>query len=82
MVDGSISKALVDIFVSELGVERDEITESLAYNSITEWDSVAHMHLIAAIEETFGVEIPDGEVSEMTTFAKAVETVLRLLGHA
>ena len=32
--------------------------DELEYNTIPEWDSVAHMTLIAALEEAFDIKIP------------------------
>lgn len=74
----SISSRLLDIFVNELGVDAADVTDDLQYNLAPEWDSVGHMHLIAAIEEQFGLEIPDEDVVEMTSYGKVRAILSRL----
>ncbi len=75
----SISNKLREIFATELGVDLSDVADTLQYNMIPEWDSVGHMHLVAAIEEEFAIEIPDDDVAEMTVFNKVVETVSHIL---
>ncbi|MCB0476344.1 MAG: acyl carrier protein [Flavobacteriaceae bacterium] len=76
----TILEKLRGIFASELGLEKAEVDGTLQYSMIPEWDSVGHMHLVAAIEEVFSIEIPDNDVAEMTTFNNVVDTVSRLVG--
>jgi acyl carrier protein len=35
---------------------------------VEQWSSLAHLDLILAIEEEFGVTIPDEEVGDLTSF--------------
>lgn len=37
------------------------------------WDSLGHVKLVAAIENTFGLEIDTGEALELTSFQKTRE---------
>ncbi len=80
MDKAAVAAKLAEIFVNELGVDEADINDDLHYNVAPEWDSVGHMHLIAAIEEEFAIEIPDDAVVEMTSHGKVVEIVLRLVG--
>ena len=41
-------------FVESFGVSEDQL-EALEYQGITEWDSVGHMQLIAALEDAFDI---------------------------
>jgi acyl carrier protein len=61
---------LKNIFVRELGLEPDEITEDLSYGATPEWDSVGHMHLVTAIEEEFEITFDDTAIGELTTLLK------------
>lgn len=61
---------LRDIFVAELGIESAEISPGLQYGAVPEWDSVAHMHLVAALEEAFDISLSDDDISRMTSFSE------------
>lgn len=43
---------------------------SIAYGETTEWDSVAHMQLVAALEATFGIMIDTDDVIAMSDYAE------------
>lgn len=60
-------------FLQALNVERERITDDLAYNTIAEWDSVAHMALIAEIESAFGIMIDTDDIIDMSSVGKARE---------
>jgi acyl carrier protein len=70
---------LQSIFAESLGIELSTVTDDLLYASIPEWDSVAHMALIAAIEEGFDIMIDTEDVIDMSSFAKAKEIVRKYL---
>jgi acyl carrier protein len=65
--------------VQTFAIERDQVTPTLAYQSIPQWDSVAHMVLVAEIENTFNVTLDTDEIIEMSDVAKAIE-ILRKHG--
>ncbi len=60
-------------FVEGLSLPRDIDFGSLTYRSIDEWDSVAHMLLVAEIEDTFDVMLETQDVIDMSSFKKAEE---------
>ncbi|MGB3148107.1 MAG: acyl carrier protein [Paracoccaceae bacterium] len=74
------SGRLRDIFVQELGLDPEEINESLAYGVTPEWDSVGHMHLVAAIEDAFDFAFGDTEISELTSFSQVAKAVASRVG--
>lgn len=65
------------IFAESLGIEEEKITEDLTYNSIPEWDSIAHMALISEIDDQFDTMLDTEDVLEMSTFAKAKEILAK-----
>ncbi|WP_312707824.1 acyl carrier protein [Stenotrophomonas sp.] len=69
------------VFARVLGIGADQVTDELRYNTIPQWDSIAHMSVIAALEETFGVMIDMDEVIDMSSVGKARE-ILRKHGAA
>ena len=64
---------LRSIFSEALGIGKDKCEDSLEYNSIPEWDSVAHMTLIAGIDEGFGIMLETDDVIDMSSFGIAKE---------
>lgn len=65
------SSVLVACFVEALGVDEKIVVDDLEYNSIAQWDSVAHMALIAALEERFDIMLDTDDIIDMSSVAKA-----------
>jgi len=70
---------LVKVFAEALGVKEEIITDELQYNSITQWDSVAHMSLIAEIEDAFEIMLDTDDIIDMSSPKKALEIVEKYL---
>ena len=66
---------LINSFISALGVEESAIVDSLEYNTIPQWDSVAHMALIAALEEVFDIMMDTDDIIDMSSVAKSKEII-------
>ena len=69
---------LRDCFSRSLGIPLERVTDSLAYNSLKEWDSVAHMALVVELESEFDVMFDTDDILGMSTVAKAREILTRL----
>lgn len=67
------TKKLTEVFTEALGVNEDIINDNLEYNSITEWDSVAHMTLIAELEDSFDIMLDTDDIIDMSSVGKAKE---------
>lgn len=67
------TQKLKTIFAEALGIEETVVTDDLSYNSIPEWDSVAHMALVAEIDDQFDIMLDTDDVLDMSSFAKAKE---------
>jgi acyl carrier protein len=68
-----MSKPLEDVFSETLGIDRARVVDGLEYNSIKEWDSVAHMALIAALEENYDIMLETEDVIDMSSVGRARE---------
>lgn len=60
-------------FADALQIEMALVSDDLSYQSITEWDSIAHMVLINEIETNFNVIIDTDDVIDMSSVSKAKE---------
>lgn len=67
------SEKLRNIFVDTLSVDSSVVTDSLKFNSIPEWDSIAHMALVTEIDDVFNIMLETDDVLDMSSFAKAKE---------
>ncbi|NLL18125.1 MAG: acyl carrier protein [Clostridia bacterium] len=62
------------IVVEQLGVEEDEVTMETSFESLNA-DSLDVVELVMALEEEFGLEIPDEDAEKLVTVKAAVEYV-------
>jgi acyl carrier protein len=72
-----MTKPLEDIFSETLGIDKQRVVDSLEYNSIKEWDSVAHMALIAALEEAYDIMLETDDVIDMSSVGRAREILAK-----
>ncbi len=68
---------LINAFSQALGIETSQVTDDLEYNSIAQWDSVAHMTLIAKLEQAFDIMLDTEDIIDMSSPAKAREILSR-----
>ncbi|MEV0617357.1 acyl carrier protein [Nonomuraea sp. NPDC050404] len=62
---------LRDVFRLALNLPADADVDGLEYRSIPQWDSLAHMALIAAMEDQFSIMIDTDEMIDMSSFEEA-----------
>jgi acyl carrier protein len=67
------TEKLRQVFSEALQIDAAKVVDALEYNSIPEWDSVAHMALVAAIDTNFDIMLDTDDVIDMSSFAKAKE---------
>lgn len=63
-----------------LNLPADEIDEHTSTDTVEEWSSLAQLNLILALEEEFGIEIPDEEAAELTSYPLIRLVVAEQLG--
>ena len=65
-----------NVFVEAFGITADQ-TAGLAYQGIEAWDSVGHMTLIAAIEDTFDIMMDTDDIIDLSSFEKGKEILAK-----
>ncbi len=63
------------IIVEQLGVEAEEVTPEAKFIEDLGADSLDTVELIMALEEEFGIEIPDEDAEKIITVKDAIEYV-------
>jgi len=62
-------------------VPLETLNEESSIDTIDTWDSMKHLTLILALEEEFGITIPDEEVGGLVTYKLIDVTIHEQLGH-
>lgn len=67
------------MLVSELGLDAAKISNDAKFEEDLEVDSLGVVELLMALEDEFGVAIPDEEAENITTVGEAVDLVANKL---
>ncbi len=70
-----ISERLKSIIIKELGLEDFVIEQDAKANQIPGWDSLNHISIIVAIEESYGIRLPGREVRKLENIAQLQELI-------
>jgi acyl carrier protein len=65
------------IIVEQLGVDSADVTPASSFVDDLGADSLDRVELIMALEETFGMEIPDEDAEKISTVQDAVDYIQR-----
>jgi len=68
-----ITAKIKAIIAESLGVDINEVTDNASFVNDLGADSLDTVELIMALEEQFGIEIPDEEAEKMQTVGQAIE---------
>ena len=71
----SAEEKVIDIIVEQLSVDKDKVVPSASFVDDLGADSLDLVELIMAMEEAFGIEIPDEVAEKITTVQNAIEHV-------
>jgi acyl carrier protein len=63
------------IVVDQLGVEEDEVTENASFVEDLGADSLDVVELVMALEEEFGIQIPEEDAEKIQTVGQAVQYI-------
>ena len=69
------------VFVESFSIDESMLGENLVYNAIPVWDSIGHMAMIAAIEETFDIMMETDDIIDFSSYKKGFE-ILKKYGIA
>lgn len=69
----STQRKLRDAFEEGLGISESEDLNELAYGQHENWDSVAHMNLVACLESEFDIMLETDDVIGMSSYPMALE---------
>lgn len=70
-----VSVRLTEVLVTELGLDAEKINDDANFEEDLEVDSLGVVELLMALEDEFGVKIPDEEAEDIRTVGQAVDMV-------
>jgi acyl carrier protein len=66
-------KPVEEVIATTFHISPSAVTDALAFNAIPQWDSLAHMELMLALEAAYGVSIDEDRMVELTSVGKIRE---------
>ena len=63
--------SLLQVFSEVLGVQASELSDETSPENTEEWDSLAAMSLVTAIENRYDIKISIGEIMSMNSIGNA-----------
>lgn len=75
MADKTIEQRIKDIIIEQLGVTAEQVTPEAKFIEDLGADSLDNVELVMALEEEFGLEIPDDEAEKLQSVGDVIKHV-------
>ena len=64
-----------EVMASTFGVGVDQIGDDASPDTLDRWDSLKHMQLILALEDEFGIQFSDQQVTDLVSYQKISDAI-------
>jgi acyl carrier protein len=64
-----------NVIAEVLQVNIDEITPEIAFGDIPQWDSLGHMEILLALEESFAIAVTAETISDLVSLPLIIEHI-------
>ena len=75
MADKPIDQRTKDIIVEQLGVKPDQVTPEAKFIEDLGADSLDTVELVMALEEEFGIEVPDEQAEKLQSVGDVIKYI-------
>lgn len=65
------------IFLDCFSVDKGMLDDKFVYQCVTDWDSVGHMGMIAAIEDTFNIMMETDDIINFSSYTVGKEILAK-----
>ena len=77
----AVAEKVKSIIAEQLGVKQEEVTPGASFIDDLGADSLDTVELVMALEEEFGIEIPDEDAEKITTVGDVVKYIEEKAGN-
>jgi acyl carrier protein len=77
----AVEEKVKSIIAEQLGVKAEEVTPTASFIDDLGADSLDTVELVMALEEEFGIEIPDEDAEKMTNVGDAIKYIEEKAGN-
>ena len=60
-------------FMEAFDIQEESLGSDLEFESITDWDSIGHMNLIAELEDAFDISMEMDDIIDFSSYLKGIE---------
>jgi len=68
-----VNQELQELIADTLDLPPAEVTETLAREDVDQWDSLSHLRLVTAVEQSFGVKFTMSEIESIDGVPRLLE---------
>ncbi|MEE8317561.1 MAG: acyl carrier protein [Candidatus Omnitrophota bacterium] len=77
----AVAEKVKSIIAEQLGVKQEEVTPEASFIDDLGADSLDTVELVMALEEEFGIEIPDEDAEKITNVSDVVKYIEQKAGN-
>jgi acyl carrier protein len=76
-VTDSLEQRACRVVADVLGLDRERVTAQTSYKTVGEWDSMAMINLVMALEAEFDISLGVEEASKLVSVTAVIEVLRR-----
>ena len=66
------------VFMEVFGVKEDALNENFTFKDVPQWDSVAHLSLITALEDAFDIMFDSEDILHYESYENGKKILLKM----
>jgi acyl carrier protein len=74
----AVLEQLTDVTVEVLGIDRGLVHEGARFNEDLDADSLDRVEIVMALEEKFGISVPEEKLEGIDTIGQAIDLVISM----